>query len=244
MEHTELFTLRLKDLPFIWKLLITLFLVTIGFGYLVALVNVNFQYSMLDGQPGLSPSDLKRALYGDRTTTRLAAKINGGSMEQYLPNSAEKNSILNWIQDGASEADFNNNIKPVFTRNCMRCHSTIGVMSQRPLTNYLEIMEVVKIDRGEPPALWARVAHTHIQSIGIMLFLVGIIFMFSSLNPAVKTAVISMSFLSLIVDFGSRYLARNNADFVYVMMVAGAVIGAAMAAMILIPLYEMWLKKR
>ena len=125
----------------------------------------------------------------------------------------------------------------------MRCHNPIGIMSQRPLTSYTEVMEVVKIDRGEPPALWARVAHTHIQSIGMILFLLGGVFAFTSVRSSLKALVIALPFLALVADFGSRFLAKYHAEFVYVMMAAGAVMGLSMVAMILIPLYEMWLKR-
>jgi len=234
---------RLGSIPLPYKLLLTCFLITLGIGYLISIVNLNYQYSMLDGKPGITPEDLKRAFYGDRTNTRIAAKINGGSMEQYLPNIAEKNNILNWIQDGAHEEEFEKNIKPILTRNCMRCHSPIGVMSQRPLTSYTEVMEVVQIDRGEPPALWARVAHTHIQSIAIMLFLLGGVFSLTSLSTKIKAVVVSIPFLDLLADFGSRFLAKYNADLVYVMMGTGAILGLSLAVMILVPLYELWMKK-
>ena len=237
-------SLRLHKLSMLYKVLVSGFLLTLGVGYLIALVNLNYQYSMLDGQPGVSPADLKRAFYGDRTNTKLAAKISGGSMEQYLPNPAHKNIILNWIQDGAHEQDFDLRVKPILTRNCMRCHSSIGIMSQRPLTSYKEVMEVVQIDRGEPASLWARVSHTHIQSIGMILFLFGLIFSLTSLNSKLKTFMVAIPFFDLLLDFGSRFLAKYNADFVYIMMGTGAVLGLSMAVMILIPLYEMWLKKQ
>jgi hypothetical protein len=234
---------RLSSLPLTYKLLLSCFLITLGVGYLISIVNLNYQYSMLDGKDGVTPADLKRAFYGDRTNTRLAAKIDGGSMEQYLPNPADKNNILNWIQDGAHEDEFESTIKPILTRNCMRCHSSIGIMSQRPLTSYKEVMEVVQIDRGEPPSLWARVAHTHIQSIAIMLFLLGSVFSFTSLSTKIKAFVVSVPFFDLLADFGSRFLAKYNADLVYVMMGTGAILGLSIAVMILVPLYEMWIKK-
>ena len=243
MENINLFSLRLNNVPTVVKLLITCFLITIGVGYCISIINLNYQYSMLDGKPGVTPADLKRAFFGDRSNTRIAAKINGGSMEQYLPDPAEKNKILNWVQDGAHEEEFNSTIKPILSRNCMRCHSPVGVMSQRPLTAYLEVMEVVKIDRGEPPALWSRVAHTHIQAIGVIIFLLGALFVFTSVSNKIKTVVIVLPFVSLLSDFGLRFLAKYNADLVYVLMTTGALLGLSLAAMIIVPLYEMWIKK-
>lgn len=236
-------SIRLQNLPLVYKLLITMFLITLGIGYIVSIVNLNFQYSMMDGQPGLTAADLKRAFYGDRTNTRLAAKINGGSMEQYLPNPAHKNTILNWIQDGANQDQFESTIKPILQRNCVRCHSSEGIMAQRPLTSYIDVMEVVKIDRGEPPALWARVAHTHIQSIALLLFLTGAVFALTSVSNKFKALVVTIPFFDLLADFGSRFVAKYSADFVYVMMGTGAILGLSVGVMIVLPLYEMWIKK-
>ena len=243
MQHHPIFSIRLRELPTEIKLLVTFFLLTLGAGYCISLINLNYQYSMLDGEPGVTPADMKRAFFGDRTNTRLAAKISGGSMEQYLPNPADKNVILNWIQDGANEHNFAS-VQKIIHRNCVRCHSDDGIMSQRPFMQYSDIMTVVKIDRGEPPSLWARVAHTHIQAIGMILFLLGIIFTFSSISSKIKIITICVPFVVLVLDFASRYLAKYNADFVYVMMGTGAMLGLSIGTMIIVSLWEMWLKKK
>ena len=65
-------------------------------------------------------------------------------------------------------------------------------------------MAVTRIDRGEPVSLWARVAHTHIQSIGLIFFVLAGIFTFTSLSGRWKMAAAVLSFLMVLVDFGSR----------------------------------------
>jgi len=47
----------------------------------------------------------------------------------------------------------------------------------------------------------------------------------------------------LLVDFGSRALARIWPSMVYLMMLSGALMGLATATMILGVLYELWLGK-
>jgi len=234
--------IRLRDLSLPLKLLVTVFLIVLGIGYLISMANLYLTYSLTDGEPGLTAADLKRAFYGDRNNTRLAAKIDGGSMEQFLPVPGEKEIILSWVQDGAHEDQFDAKVMPVLMRNCVRCHSAGRVSSFRPLTSYEEVMTVTKVDRGEPPALWARVAHTHVLSIGIIFFCLGMIFSFTSYKDSVKAVIVLIPFLALLVDFGCRFLAKYLPALVYLMMMTGAVLGLSLALMILIPLYEMWLK--
>jgi len=82
----EVPSIRFSQFPRTAKLLISFALVVLGIGYLIAMVNLYLTYSLTDGEPGLTVMDLKRAFYGRRDNTRLAAKIQGGSMEQFLPN--------------------------------------------------------------------------------------------------------------------------------------------------------------
>ncbi len=231
---------RLSELSLTLRCLITLTLLVLAIGYGVAIVNLYYTYSMMDGSPGLTPEDLKRAFYGRRTITRLAAKIDGGSMEQFLPNPLDKAKILNWIQDGARKDTFEKEISPIVQENCWRCHNPGGFMYLRPLQTYEQVQEVIKVDRGEPAPVWARVAHTHLQSIALIFFLVGAIFAGTGLPERIKTGIVVTPFLALVADFGSRFLARYHLGFVYLMMGAGAVAGLAFATMVLISLYEIW----
>ena len=146
----EFSSIKLSQLPRTTKLVISFALVILGIGYLIALVNLYFTYSLTDGEPGLTAGDLKRAFYGNRDNTRLAAKIHGGSMEQFLPNPGDKEKILSWIQDGASQDGYDDVVAPILMQNCVRCHNPEGLQRFRPLTTYVEVMTVVKIDRGEP----------------------------------------------------------------------------------------------
>jgi len=235
--------IKLSELSLPLKILFSFFLITIGIGYIVALFNLFIVYNLTDGKPGLTADDLRRAFYGDRSNTRLAAKINGGSMSQYLPKPGDKEIVLNWIQDGALEDEYIANVKPILERNCIRCHARGGISAFQPLTDYANVMNVVKVDRGEPIGLWARVAHTHIQSIGLIFLALGFIFLLTSYSNKFKIIVISIAYLSLIFDFGSRFAAKYIPGIVYLMLVTGALVGLSIATMILLPLFEIWIRK-
>lgn len=239
----DLASIRLRRLPVSLRLCLSFSIAALAIGYLVAAANLYLTYNLTDGVPGLTVNDLRRSFYGNRDNTRLAAKIDGGSMEQFLPRPGDKGKILSWIQDGASEKGYDEVAAPILRANCVRCHNPAGVSSFRPLARYEQVMTVVEVDRGEPVALWARVAHTHIQSIGLIFLALGVIFSFTSLNDRWKSTVVSAAYTSLFVDFGARFLTKYAAGLVYVMVTAGAVMGLSLAVMIVIPLLEMWFKR-
>ena len=234
---------RLGQLPLPLKVVLSLTLLVLGVGYVIALLNLYLTYSLTDGEPGLTAADLRRAFYGNRDNTKLAAKIDGGSMAQFLTDAADRGKILTWIQDGAERAGYEAVVAPLLRENCVRCHNPQGLQRFAPLTTYEEVMVVTQIDRGEPPALWARVAHTHIQSIGLMFLVMGGVFSMTAIAERKKVAILVVPFAALLVDFGTRFLARYVPGIVYLMMLSGAVIGLSFAVMILAPLYEMWLKR-
>lgn len=236
-------SIRLGKLPLAFRLALSCFLLTLGLGYLVAAVNLYLTYHLTDGEPGLSVADLRRAFYGNRENTKLASKIDGGSMAQFLPREGDREKILSWIQDGASEDGYNRTVKPILQQNCVRCHNPNGLQRFTPLTSYEEVMAVTQIDRGEPPQLWARVAHTHIQSIGLIFLVLAGIFAFTQTPPLVKGVVIVLPFAALVADFGFRYLIKYAPGLVYAMAASGGLMGLAFATLILVPLYEMWLRK-
>jgi hypothetical protein len=236
-------SIRLRQLPFLFRLILSLFVVTLGAGYLVALLNLYLTYAMTDGDPKLTPEDLRRAFYGNRNNTRLAAKIDGGSMEQFLTRPGDKEKILSWIQDGASKIGYEDMVRPITAEFCIRCHSPGRVSSFRPLTSYEEVLTVTQIDRGEPVGLWARVAHTHIQSFALIFLCLGSLFAFTSFSGRVKAFVVLLPFGAIMLDFGGRLLAHTMPAFVFAVMAGGALLGLSFAVMILVPLWEMWLKK-
>jgi hypothetical protein len=236
-------SLRLREFPGPLKLVVSLTLMAVGLGYTIAMVNLYLTYSLTDGEPGLTVGDLRRAFYGNRDNTKLAAKIHGGSMEQFLPKTGDKEKILSWIQDGAEQSGYEAVVRPILAQNCVRCHNPNGLQRFAPLTSYEEVMTVTQIDRGEPVSLWARVAHTHIQSIGLVFFVLGTVFSFTSVFGRWTAVLVVVPFGALVVDFGARFLARYYPGAVYLMLVSGGVLGAMFAVMILAPLYEMWLTK-
>lgn len=238
----DLTEIKLADLSPLLKSVVTLFLVMIGLAYLVSMFNLYLTYHLVDGRPGLTAEDLRRSFYGQRNETLLAAKIDGGSMEQFLPVPGHKEAILSWLQDGSQEEDFQE-IQPIIQENCLTCHAPGGLMGRRrPLDTYERVTAVTVVDRGEPIALWARVAHTHLMSLALVFLSLGVIFSFCGVGQSMKLWFMPMPFVALFLDFGARALIKYFPSFVYVMMFAGALMGMSMLVLTLGPLYDMWIR--
>ncbi len=240
----DLTAIKLADLSPLLKSVVTLFLVMIGMAYLVSMFNLYLTYNLVDGKAGLTVEDLRRSFYGQRNETLLAAKIDGGSMEQFLPVPGHKEAILSWLQDGSSEEDFQK-IQPIIQENCLTCHAPGGLMGlKRPLDTYERVQAVTVVDRGEPIALWARVAHTHLMSLALVFLCLGVIFSFCGVGQKMKLLVMPMPFVALFLDFGARALIKYFPVFVYVMAFAGALMGLSMLMLTVGPLYDMWIRGR
>ncbi len=240
----DLTEIKLADLSPLLKSVVTLFLVMIGMAYLVSMFNLYLTYNLVDGEAGLTVEDLRRSFYGQRNETLLAAKIDGGSMEQFLPVPGHKEAILSWLQDGSSEEDFQK-IQPIIQENCLTCHAPGGLMGlKRPLDTYERVQAVTVVDRGEPIALWARVAHTHLMSLALVFLCLGVIFSFCGVGQKMKLLVMPMPFVALFLDFGARALIKYFPVFVYVMAFAGALMGLSMLMLTVGPLYDMWIRGR
>jgi len=222
------------------KILDTMFLVTIGLGYLFALLNLYYTHQGRDGEPGLSVQDVVIAYHGSHNQTRLGAAING-PMASNLPNDAAKEIILDWINTGAKEEPFNEKVKPILDDSCIMCHSADSGMSIPFLTEYGEVVQLTNTDTGATIPALVRVSHIHLFGIAFILFFVGRIFLLCEMNVTLKRTYVALPFVFLILDISSWFITKIIPDFAYVVVAAGGLIGITFGLQILICLYQMWL---
>lgn len=234
--------IRLSDLSLSRKVMITLFLLVMGAGYLFAVVNVYVSRRYQDGKPGMSIEDVVRSYHGSREMSLLEAKIHG-SMSDYLPDPLGRATVLNWIRDGASEKDYPK-VEPVFQDHCVVCHSLEGISSFAPLTSYAEIKPLTAMDRGVSILSLIRTTHTHILSMGMMFLILGLAFSFTSVSERVKVIAMALPFLAIMVDMGSWWLTKYvHRLFAYAIVWGGALTGLSFGVLFAVSLYEMWLRR-
>lgn len=233
---------RFKDISVSERILNTVFLLTIGLGYLMALVNMYYTHQGRDGKRGLSIDDIVIMYHGSNSQTRLGAAING-IMEPNLKYKSDKEVIQKWIQDGAEQVGYDEDIAPILNRDCVHCHNPAANPSLPDLTTFAGVAEVAHTGGASIPVL-VRVSHIHLFGIAFILFFIGKIFLLCDMNIYVKRIAVVIPFVAMLLDVGSWFVTKHVREFAYVVVLSGALMGLSMGVQILLSIYQMWFYRR
>lgn len=233
-------TLRTLSTPV--RVLFTCFLLTIGLGYIAALtllfvVDVDPHQKM--GMQLVSGIAMKYR--GNAGNTRLETALSGSMSDRV--GAAEKQAIGRWIADGSTTAGFEQ-VKPIFDKNCVGCHSAASGLPIPPLTTAEEVGKLAVADTGPSIGALARVSHIHLFGISFIFLLTGTIFALSEIPGALRDLIVAVPFLAIWADIGSWWVTRYEAFFAFVVVIGGALMGLALAVQILVSLWEMWFRAR
>lgn len=229
---------RFRDISVSERILNTVFLLTIGLGYLVALANLYYTHQGRDGKAGLSIDDVTIYYHGSTEQTRLGNAITG-IMEPNLKHKSDKDVILDWIHAGAEEPEYQEKIAPILKRDCVICHTPSINPSLPDLNNYAGVAEVAHAGGATIPSL-IRVSHIHLFGIAFILFFIGKIFILCDINIYVKRIAVVIPFMAMLMDVVSWFLTKYIPNFSYVVVASGALMGLSMGLQILISVYQMW----
>lgn len=233
---------RFSDISVSEKILNSLFLLSVAIGYLFSLGQIFFTHQGRDGQPGLSIADITIAYHGNPEQTRLATAING-PMAANLKSAHEKDTILKWIDSGASKALYETKIAPILQRDCLGCHSPTSGLNIPPLTRYEEVVKLTEADRGASIPALIRVSHIHLFGIAFILFFVGKLFILCDIPVWLKRLTIGIPFISMLTDIFAWYLTRETPAFAYLLVLSGGLMGLSLNFQIGLSLYQMWLPR-
>ncbi len=233
--------IRFKDISISERILNTVFLLTIGLGYLAALANMYYTHQGLDGKAGLSVDDVVISYYGSSTQTRLGTAVKG-IMASNLKIKSDQDVILKWIQNGATETSYDDDIAPILNRDCIMCHTPAINPSLPNLTNYASVSEVAKPGGVTIPTL-VRVSHIHLFGIAFILFFIGRIFLLCEINVYVKRVAVVIPFAAMLLDVVSWFITKSIPEFAYVVIISGMLMGISMGIQILLSIYQMWFYK-
>lgn len=229
---------RFKDISVSERILNTVFLLTIGLGYLAALANLYYTHQGLDGKAGLSVEDVVISYHGGNNETRLGTAING-IMKPNLKYLSDKDVILQWIHNGANEPEYNEKIAPILNRDCIVCHTPSVNPSLPDLTHYDSVSTFAHAGGASIPTL-VRVSHIHLFGIAFILFFIGKIFLLCDLNVYIKRVAVVIPFAAMLLDVLSWFATKEVSSFAYVVIFSGTLMGLSMGLQILLSIYQMW----
>jgi hypothetical protein len=232
----------LKSIPMYSKVGISILLIVAGVGYLLGFATIYSTYSPVDQQPGMSVADIRIAFYGAREKTRLEKSIDG-TMREYFADEAGYQATKDWIAAGAKEADFPR-IKQIFDVSCNTCHSADAQVAGVVTETYADVSEYLNQDTGKSVSRLISLSHTHVHGTLPVMFALIFIFSFTLYKNWLKTLVIAFSAAAILIDVGTWWLAKLAAALAPLVILGGLALAVANAALILLPLYELWIKKQ
>jgi hypothetical protein len=233
--------LHYSELPASLRMLYTAALLTLGMGYLFALIYLYHTYAGRDGEPGLSYQDIVVAYSGSGKASRLEAALRG-PMSSMLP-ADELAAMVKWAQEGADRDRYEKDVKGVIEQRCLTCHDGSNPHLSN-LGNFEGIKKVTEKDTGTDIFTLVRVSHIHMFGITFIFFLMGLIFSHAYVRPIwLKSTIVALPFAANLLDVSSWYFTKIYHQFALVTMGAGAIMGMCFAAMWVIAMYQLWFSK-
>ena len=232
--------ISLRSLPIAFRALFSSFLVLIGVGYLMALSLMYLVVIEPHREMGQSlVAGISDQYHGSpQGKTSLATALNGPMAGKL--SGPDRTLILKWVHDGAKIEGYPQ-VEPIFAKSCVSCHKA-DAASIPPLTSYEEVRKVAQADTGTNIADLAQGSHIHLFGISIIFLLTGSIFALSETPIWVRVGLVVFPYMAILMDIGSWWLTKYlDTAFAYVVIVGGAGMGLALAAQILISLWEMWI---
>lgn len=230
-----------NQLPCSLKTLYTMVLLTMGMGYLFAMIQIYEVHAGRDSSGGLSVRDIQIAYSGNKDGSRMEGALNG-PMSSMLP-ADEKEKIISWIHGGTDQKIYEESVKPVIETRCKSCHD--GSNPHLPnLANYDGIKTTTAVDTGVSVSTLVRVSHIHLFGLTFIFFVVGMIFSHAYFPKRwMKCLVMATPFIAIFLDVGSWWVTKVSEPFAYVVIIGGALMGGSFAIQWVVSLYQMWIFK-
>jgi len=189
----------------------------------------------------LSYQDVVIAYAGSGKGSRIEAALRG-PMSAMLP-AEESSRLVTWVQEGASRAAYEQEIRPVLDKRCMTCHDGSNPHLAN-LDGYDNIKKVTERDTGTDVFTLVRVSHIHLFGLTFIFFIVGLIFSHAYVRPVwFKCTVVALPFVCVAIDVGSWYMVKVYHPFAWLTMASGALMAMSFAFMWVVSMYQMWFSK-
>ena len=235
MSMSWRFFVHFTHLPLVQRAVYTGTLLTLGLGYLFAMIYVVANHAERDGDPMLTVKDIVIAYSGSDEGTRLESSLKG-PMSSML--SAEENlTIIKWVHDGTSEETYNSTIKKIIDKRCVACHNDRNPHIPS-LQSYKKVLHTAEKDTGMNIHTLVRVSHIHLFGLTFIFFIVSSIFSHAYMRHEwQKVVIISIPFIAIIFDIASWYITKVFQPFAWVVIISGALMGMSFAFQFVTSIY-------
>lgn len=232
--------MTLKNFNFSAKLAVSFFVGSIIIGTLSSLIMLGLLMSESESGfvfPTLEGIRMKYA-------NPLIVTSMQTSMYEYVADDMDIDTVRKWIDEGAEETFFKEEVLPILKADCTKCHSKSSTQTKAipgmPLGKFEDVHPLTQA--GYTWAKMSRQAHLHLFGIGVFLALLSLLMAHSSFHGWIRNLLITTSTISLWLDVLGWWLTKYIADFAYVIYIAGATMSASILAMCVLVLADLWVR--
>jgi hypothetical protein len=126
---------------------------------------------------------------------------------------------------------------------CVKCHNPASGLKTPSLATLAAVRELARVDTGEALQTLVKLSHIHLFGIGLLVFGVGTVFRRARLPEWLRSSLLVVPFLAIATDVLAWFLTKWDPYYAVVVVAAGAILGLALAAQIVISLYQMWVSQ-
>jgi len=214
----------------------------LGVGYLAAMLYVFMSHAGRDGKPALSAQDIVIAYAGTSSGTKLESALMGPMSRMLQPE--ENHQIVDWVRMGTNKDEFDAKIGPLMTKRCVVCHNNLNPHLPS-FESYEGVMKVAEKDTGANIPTLVRVSHIHLFGLTFIFYLVGSMFIHAYFRRDWLQAVIVVTpFLCILADIASWYLTKLDAEFAWIVIGSGALMGTCFSIMFFVSMWQMWISRK
>jgi len=228
---------QLRQLGWFARLGVAGIVLTLLGGLVASAAYVHVHHAKRDGQPGLSMTDLVGSYHGIDAPAQLLQTLQRGHPEP--PNElepAERDALLDWLRSDRIAQNYDNldlgDFAPaeIIVFNCLDCHArrvaeTHEIARSVPLDYWDDVSRLAFPLKIDPPPMEILIVttHTHALSLATISIATMLLLLMTSWPRRLVGFLIGTTGIALLLDISSWWLARLDATFVYLIVVAGGV---------------------
>ena len=240
---------RLRDLGFGVRIGLTFLILTLLGGLFASLVYLRDHYASRDEDPELSLRDIEGAYRGASIPAPMLTALERGHPEN-LP-APDREMLLGWLRGPRVAENYENfDLGPpadLIATHCVSCHTRAAAADgSSGIRHSLEVAaDVLKIvhtrDMQPTPTRVLTIStHAHATTLALVgaLAVAGLVLSFW---PRRLVGLLALAIgLGLLVDVGSWWAARHAREFVYGIVIGGALFNGGVWLAMAMTLVELW----
>ena len=244
--------IRLHGLSNPLRIGITCLILILAGGYVASVCHMYTHYQNKDGQPGLSMDDIVGSFHGMNKPSRLWVAIQGSERE-YIPTDEEYQALEKWLSGNRISEDYDSlelgDYAPaeIIALNCLKCHKRAAAegedeQADPPLEYWDDVKQVAFPKNLDPVPLeiLATSTHTHALTMPLVALVTCLLFLGTAWPRGVRHSFVMLTFVALLLDLASWWLAREWVFFCHVLVVTGGVFGGLLALQLIGAFLDTW----